>query len=70
MEPSAQIKMCVQTVAQFVFYEGNSAKCLFVFNFLNILDNNFSANFMYSDRLRLKTVDVKVLCQSPIRALS
>jgi len=32
MEPSAQIKMCVQTIAQFVFHEGNGAKCPFVFN--------------------------------------
>jgi len=40
MEPSAQIKMCAQTIAQFVFHEGNGAKCPFVFNWPNNLDNN------------------------------
>jgi redox-sensitive bicupin YhaK (pirin superfamily) len=40
MKPSAQIKMCVQTVAQFVFHEGNNVKCLFVFNWPNNLNNN------------------------------
>ncbi len=66
MEPSAQIKMCAQIVAQFVFYESNSAKCPFVFNLPNNLENSNSASFMYSERLRLKIVDVKILCKSLI----
>ncbi len=32
--------MCAQTVAQFVFYKGNSAKCLLIFNWPNNLDNS------------------------------
>ncbi len=40
MEPSAQIKMCVQMVAQFVFHECNNVKCPFIFNWSNNLDNN------------------------------
>jgi hypothetical protein len=70
MEPSAQIKMCAQTITQFVFYEGNSAKCPFVFNLPNNLDNSNLASFMYFKRLRLKITNVKILCQSLIRGLS
>jgi hypothetical protein len=40
MEPSAQIKMCAQIIAQFVFHEGNNVKCSFILNWPNNLDNN------------------------------
>lgn len=32
MEPSAQTKMYVQMVAQFIFHESNNIKCSFAFN--------------------------------------
>ncbi len=40
MEPSAQIKMCAQTIMQIVFHEGNSAKCSLNFNWPNNLDSS------------------------------
>ncbi len=48
MEPSAQIKLYAQTVTQFVFYESNSAKCSFIFNWPNNLDNsNFGQLYVF-----------------------
>jgi hypothetical protein len=32
METNAQIKMCAQTIVQFVFHEGDSVKCPLIFN--------------------------------------
>jgi hypothetical protein len=48
MEPSAQIKMCAQTVMQFVFNEINSVEYPLVFNCPNYLDNsNFSHLYVF-----------------------
>ncbi len=70
MEPNAQIKMCAQTVAQFVFHENNNVKCPFVFNWPIIWTTIISASFMYSKRLKLRTTDVKILHQSLIKGLN
>ncbi len=50
MEPSAQMKMCAQTITQFVFYESNIAKCPLVFNWPNNLDNiNFDQFHVFQE---------------------
>jgi hypothetical protein len=50
MEPSAQIKMCAQMIAQFFFHEGNNVKCLLVFNWPNNLDNsNFGQVYVFRE---------------------
>jgi len=70
MEPSAQIKMCAQTVAQFFFHENKNVKCPLIFNWPIIWTTIISASFMYSKRLKLRTTDVEILHQSLIKGLS